>query len=181
MTSWWPFSRPWDALWFLRGTPAPAPVVAGTSIFPPNVSLIFRVPVALGENSHGRPQAETEPLIVLAYLKLSNYRQQETIEGGVAGSLLKGRMANPTAMPVAVQAGQVAEALFWRVVPGGFGLPGGFAGAEAYDAFIAANQAAVVVAGEFTWEANLPGSLGVEGVLGDKIQGQFVARSSWAD
>lgn len=145
-------------------------------------SLAFWLPTGALQTPLGNPATATAPLIVLAYLTDDGgYRAREQVDGQISGQAKKGRMVAPSAMPPAVQDGQVAEAVFWRI-GNGFELPlDGWASLAAYQAFQAANEAAIAAVGEFVWELTPPGGFGVEAVLGDKIRGRFVARSSWVD
>ena len=147
-------------------------------------TLLFQVPTGSLSNPLGDPATATTPLIVVAYLKSDRgYRQQPTPEGQVAGQAVVGRCIAPTTMPLGVQAEQMAEAVFWRAGLGAtLVLPAdGFDELSDYQDFLADNAEAIALTGEFYWEANLPGGFGVEQVLGDRIRGRFVARSSWAD
>ena len=147
-------------------------------------TLLFQVPTGNLNNPLGNPTTATTPLIVLAYLRTDrSYRQQTTPEGQVAGQAVVGRCIAPATMPPTVQAEQVAEAVFWRAGLGAaLALPvEGFATLSSYQSFLTVNADAIAMTGEFYWEGNLPGGFGVEAVLGDKIRGRFVARSSWAD
>lgn len=149
-----------------------------------NATLLFQVPTGPNAFPLGDPVVPTAPLIVVAYLRSDrSYRQQPTPEGQVAGQAVTGRCVAPSLMPPQVQAEQVAEAVFWRAGLGQqLALPtAGFAELADYQQFLEDNAAAIAITGDFYWEANLPGSFGVEGVLGDRIRGRFVARSSWAD
>lgn len=148
-----------------------------------NATLLFDLPTTVPTNPLGNPTVGTTPLIVVCYLRSDrSYRQQPTPEGQVAGQAVTGRCIAPATIPPGVQAEQVATATFWR---SGLGLltlpPAGFEELADYQQYLDDNADAVAITGEFYWEANLPGSLGVEAVLGDKIRGRFVARSSWAD
>jgi hypothetical protein len=147
-------------------------------------TLLFQVPTGSLSNPLGDPATATTPLIVVAYLKSDrSYRQQPTPEGQVAGQAVVGRCIAPTTMPPGVQAEQMAEAVFWRAGLGATLVlpPEGFDELSDYQDFLADNAEAIAITGEFYWEANLPGGFGVEQVLGDRIRGRFVARSSWAD
>jgi hypothetical protein len=147
-------------------------------------TLLFELPTTAPANPLGNPTVGTTPLIVVAYLKSDrSYRQQPTPDGQVAGQAVTGRCIAPATMPPGIQAEQVAEATFWRA---GLGAalalpPEGFEELADYQQFLADNADAIALTGEFYWEANLPGGFGVEAVLGDKIRGRFVARSSWVD
>lgn len=147
-------------------------------------TLLFDLPNTSPSNPLGNPTVDTTPLIVVAYLKSDrSYRQQPTPDGQVAGQAVTGRCIAPAQMPPGIQAEQVAEAVFWR---SGLGAvvelpPEGFEELSDYQQFLEDNTDAIALTGDFYWEATLPGGFGVEAVLGDKIRGRFVARSSWAD
>lgn len=140
-------------------------------------SLVFQVPTGNLQTPLGNPATATVPLVVVAYLRAGGHGAQQGIDGQASGQPVSGRMVYPTALPVGVQDGQVAEATFWRIT-----LPStGWATLAAYQAFINANLESVAAIGEFVLEATPPSGLGVEAVLGDKIRGRFIARSSWTD
>jgi len=148
-----------------------------------NATLVFQIPTGDLEEPLGQAGTAVTPLIVVAYLRSDRgYRAQPSPDGVVQGQAMAGRAVAPSTIPAAIQAEQVAECVFWR---SGLGLlalpPTGFATIAAYNAFLSANAGAVALVGEFYWEANIPGSLGVEAVLGDSLRGRFVARSSWVD
>jgi hypothetical protein len=145
-------------------------------------TLVFWVPVGDILTPLGNPSTATTPLIVVAYLKAdSNYRAQAVVDGQASGQTMSGRMVQPAAMPPTVQDGQVAEITFWRI-GAGFELPSlGWESLADYQDYQADNLEAIAAIGEFVWEAIPPGGFGVEAVLGDKIRGKFVARSSWTD
>lgn len=149
-----------------------------------NATLLFDLPVGDLTAPLGNTATATELLVVVAYLRTDNsYRQQPTVDGQVAGQAVAGRCISPALMPAGIQAEQVAAAVFWRAGLGAeLALPAdGFAELADYQQFLEDNATAIAITGEFYWAANLPGGLGVEAVLGDKIRGRFVARSTWVD
>jgi hypothetical protein len=148
-----------------------------------NATLVFQVPTGDLTAPLGQTTSAVTPLVVVAYLRSDRgYRIQPSADGLVQGQAMTGRAIAPSVIPAAIQAEQRAECVFWR---SGLGLltlpPSGFADVAAYEDFLAAHAESVAIVGEFYWEANIPGSLGVEVVLGDKLRGRFVARSSWVD
>jgi hypothetical protein len=145
-------------------------------------TLLFDVPVGSVTDPQGQAATATEPLIVVAYLRPAGYSAQPAPDGVLLGQPMTGRCVAPASLPPTIQAEQRAEAIFWRAGLGQMALPStGFAALGAYQAFVAANRGSIAIQGEFYWSANIPGGLGVESVLGDKISGRFVARSSWVD
>jgi hypothetical protein len=145
-------------------------------------TLTFWIPEGTLLTPLGNPTTATAPVVLLAYLTADrSYRAQPQPDGVATGQGMSGRLVAPGALPQSVQDGQAGEVVFWRLGPG-FALPqAGFEELGDYQDFVAENAEAIAATGEFILEVSPPGGFGVEAILGDKIRGRFVARSSWAD
>lgn len=118
-----------------------------------NATLIFKVPGSTVINSLGNPQGAVTDLVVTAMLRKSNRQPTNILNPGsdVDLVLLTGRCINPIALPLAVVAESVAQA----IVDG--------------------------VAGEFVLSASIQSPFVSRAVLGQAIEGHFRVGKIWGD
>ena len=156
------------------------------ALLPANCTIVFDVPTGtITTNALGSPSTDTESLVVVAFVKAKKdnaYLRPETNDGQLTTQRLEGYMISPQLMPARVQSEQQGRCVFWRVGMGdGFALPDAFEDASELASFEAENPDKVAIAGDFFWEANMPGPFGVEAILGDRLRGRLVTRTAWAD
>lgn len=118
-----------------------------------NATLIFKVPGVTVINSLGNPQGAVTDLVVTAMLRNSNRQPTNILNPGsdVDLVLVTGRCISPIALPLAVVAESVAQAVINGVV------------------------------GEFVLSANIQSPFVPKEILGQTIKGHFRVRKIWGD
>lgn len=178
----------WIALWYLIGTggtpTTPPPVVSDSdSVLPATATIVFQLPTTNATASGLGLTAPTEPLIVVAFLKRGKgeYTAESESASDRATVPLAGYSITPKFWPKAIQPEQSGECILWRIDEGTFELPSSFESKSVYDAFVTTHADRIVLQGDFFWEANVVSGFEVEEELGDRLKGDLMLRSAWAD